>query len=383
MGLAAKILKGDVQSAARLISLIEDGAPEALKEMESLYPHTGRAYIVGVTGAPGVGKSTLTDNLIACFRQQNMTIGVIAIDPTSALTGGAILGDRVRMQRHSADPAVFIRSLATRGWAGGLAKAAIGAVHVMDAMGKDIILVETVGSGQVEIDIVKAADTTLLVLAPGAGDEIQTMKAGILESADIIAVNKADKEGADRLKADLESMLAMKSRRTGEWLPPIVLTEAINNKGTDGLGAAITNHREHLKSSGELPARRRERAKLELLESVEGLIKDIIHNFDGGGYLEKMADDMQTGRINPPRAAREITERLAGELDKLKNADGECISTHPPDPLPLTREGGVNMRGGPRPPLKNSFPLSKSGEGDKGGVVDKQSKNENRGKHGL
>jgi LAO/AO transport system kinase len=319
MSLAAKVLKGDVHAAARLISLIEDEAPEAVAEMESIYPHTGRAYIVGVTGAPGVGKSTLSDGLINFFRKQKMTIGVIAIDPTSALTGGALLGDRIRMQRHSADPAVFIRSLATRGWAGGLAKAAIGAVHVMDAMGKDIILVETVGSGQVEIDIVKAADMTLLVLAPGAGDEIQTMKAGILEAADILVVNKADKEGADRLKADLESMLSLKTRRTGEWLPPVVLTEVINDKGTDELGAVVLKHREYLKTSGGMTGRRRERARLELLTTVEGLIKDMVHELDGGAYLERLVDDMQKGKTNPRNAALKITERLAGELDKLKN----------------------------------------------------------------
>jgi LAO/AO transport system kinase len=310
MSLAAKVLKGDVRAAARLISLIEDESPEAPAEMESLYPHTGKAYIVGVTGAPGVGKSTLTDNLIGAFRQQNMTVGVIAIDPTSALTGGAILGDRVRMQQHSADPAVFIRSLATRGWAGGLAKAAIGAVHVMDAMGKDIILVETVGSGQVEIDIVKAADTTLLVLAPGAGDEIQTMKAGILESADIIAVNKADKEGADRLKADLALMLSMKARPGGEWLPPIVLTEAVNDKGTDGLVASILKHREYLKNSGGLIKRRRERAKLELLETVENSIKDMVRGLDGGAFVEKLIGEIQKGKTSPQNAAQEILELL-------------------------------------------------------------------------
>ena len=225
--LAAAVLKGDVRAAARLITLIEDESPDALAALESLYPHTGKAYIVGVTGAPGVGKSTLTDSLIDVFRRQGKTIGVIAIDPTSALTGGALLGDRIRMQRHAADPAVFIRSLATRGWVGGLAKAALGAVHVMDAMGKDIILVETVGSGQVELDIVKAADTTLLVLAPGAGDEIQTMKAGILESADVIAINKADNEGADRLKADLEAMLAMKTQDSQR------LAAAYNPYGSD------------------------------------------------------------------------------------------------------------------------------------------------------
>ena len=321
MSLAAKVLKGDVKAAARLISLIEDESAEAIKEMESLYPHTGRAHIVGVTGAPGVGKSTLTDNLIGFFRRQNMTVGVIAIDPTSALTGGALLGDRIRMQRHTADPEVFIRSLATRGWVGGLAKAAIGAVHVMDAMGKDIILVETVGSGQVEIDIVKAADTTLLVMAPGAGDEIQTMKAGILESADVIAVNKADKEGADRLKIDLAAMLEMKTQRPGDWLTTVVLTEAINDKGTDEISSMLLKHREYLKASGELPKRRRERAKLELLETIEGYLKDMIHNLDGGAYLEKLVDDLLKGKKSPQSAASDITSRLAGKLTSSKEQE--------------------------------------------------------------
>jgi len=321
MSLAAKVLKGDVQAAARLISLIEDESAEALKEMESLYPYTGKAHIVGVTGAPGVGKSTLMDNLIGFFRRQNMTVGVIAIDPTSALTGGALLGDRIRMQRHTADPKVFIRSLATRGWVGGLAKAAIGAVHVMDAMGKDIILVETVGSGQVEIDIVKAADTTLLVMAPGAGDEIQTMKAGILESADVIAVNKADKEGADRLKIDLAAMLEMKTQRPGDWLTTVVLTEAINDKGTDEISSMLLKHREYLKASGELPKRRRERAKLELLETIEGYLKDMIHNLDGGAYLEKLVDDLLKGKKSPQSAASDIKSRLAGKLTSSKEQE--------------------------------------------------------------
>lgn len=310
MSLAARVIKGDVRAAARLITLIEDESPEALKEMESLYPHTGKAYIIGVTGAPGVGKSTLTDCLIGFFRKKKMSVGVIAIDPTSALTGGALLGDRIRMQKHSADPHVFIRSLATRGWTGGLAKAAIGAAHVMDAMGKDIILLETVGSGQVEIDIVKAADTTLLVMAPGSGDEIQVMKAGILESADVIAVNKADKEDAGRLKTDLEMALGLKPRNPGEWLPPIVSTEATNDKGTKSLAEALLKHREYLKESGGLSGRRRERAKLELMEALESDIKKMVHSLDGGNFLEKTVDDLQKGKISPQTAAREIMDRM-------------------------------------------------------------------------
>jgi LAO/AO transport system kinase len=313
MTLASKVLKGDVQAAARLISLIEDESAEALSEMASLYPHTGKAYIVGVTGAPGVGKSTLTDNLIGFFRRKNMSVGVIAIDPTSALTGGALLGDRIRMQRHGADPAVFIRSLATRGWTGGLAKAAIGAVRVMDAMGKDIILVETVGSGQVETDIVKAADTTLLVLSPGSGDEIQTMKAGILESADVIAVNKADKEGAAQLETDLAMMLTMKVKHSGDWLTPVVLTEAIKDKGTEELASAHLRHRDYLKTGGELSRRRRERAKLELMETVEAYIKDVIYQLDKGDYLEKLVDDLVAGRKSPQSAARDIARYILKE----------------------------------------------------------------------
>jgi LAO/AO transport system kinase len=321
MGLATKVLAGDVQAAARLISQIEDEAPDVLEEMDSIYPHTGRAYIVGVTGSPGVGKSTLIDNLIGFLRKKGMSIGVIAIDPTSALTGGAILGDRVRMQRHSTDPGVFIRSVATRGWVGGLAKATIGAIHVMDAMGKAVILVESVGSGQAEIDIVKAADTTLVVLTPEAGDEIQMMKAGILEAVDVFVINKADKEGADRLKKDLQAMLMMKARRSDEWQPGIILTEAISDKGTEALAEEILRHREFLVTSGELPKRQRERARLELLETAEGFIKDFIQRMDKGDYLEKLVDDLLHGRTNPHRATLEITRRLTNNLSGLKDGD--------------------------------------------------------------
>jgi LAO/AO transport system kinase len=307
--LAAKVIKGDVRAAARLITLIEDESTEALDALDELYPHTGKAYIIGVTGAPGVGKSTLTDCLIDIFRQQGKSVGVIAIDPTSALTGGALLGDRIRMQRHAADPAVFIRSLATRGWVGGLAKAALGTVHVMDAMGKDVILLETVGSGQVELDIVKAADTTLLVLTPGAGDEVQTMKAGILESADVIAINKADYEGADQVKADLETMLAMKSKDSSDWLPPVVLTEAVNGKGVAELVKALEKHHSHLKSSQQIVQHRRERVRLELLENVEAYLKNLVKGLDDN-ILEKTVDELQQGKTTPRRAAQKILKRL-------------------------------------------------------------------------
>ncbi len=316
MGLAEKITSGDVKAAARLISLLEDDSHEVPAEMEGIYARTGKSHIVGITGAPGAGKSTLTDNLIGYLRKQDRKIGVIAIDPTSALTGGAILGDRVRMQRHSTDRNVFIRSLATRGWVGGLAKAAIGAIHVMDAMGKDIIFVETVGSGQVEIDIVRATDTTIVVMTPGAGDEIQMMKAGILESVDIFVVNKADTEGADRLKTGLEAMLEMRERPKDDRIPPIIMTEAINDKGTGELVDEIFGHRKFLDSGGRMEERRRERAKLEIMENVESVVKNYIHKLDGGARLEKLVDDMIKGKTNPYRAALEIAGRFNGEIDR-------------------------------------------------------------------
>jgi LAO/AO transport system kinase len=320
MELASRVLQGDTIAAAKLISGIEDEVPSAREEMSYLYPHTGKAYVIGITGSPGAGKSTLTNNLIGFFRTQNMSVGVIAIDPTSAFTGGAILGDRVRMQHHSADKEVFIRSLATRGWVGGLAKATTGAIHVMDALGKDVILVETVGSGQIEIDITRAADTTLLILTPAAGDAIQMMKAGILEAADIFVINKADKGGADLLKTDLEAMLAMRAQPANGWQPGIVLTEAIYDKGTKELGEEILRHREFLISSGELQRRQRERVKLELMETVEGFLKDFIHEVDKGDYLSRLIDELTQGKTNPHAAALEIIRRLAKELSRLEDS---------------------------------------------------------------
>jgi len=316
MTLAEKIISGDIQAAARLITLLEDGSPEALTEIDALYSHTGKAGIVGITGAPGTGKSTLTDNLVSSFRVHEKSVGVVAIDPTSALTGGALLGDRIRMQRHSADSQVFIRSLATRGWSGGLARATLGAVRVMDAMGKDIILVETVGSGQVELDIFRAADTTLVVLTPGSGDDIQIMKAGILEVVNIFVVNKSDKEGADHLKSDIEAMLSVANRSNEEWEPPIVLTEAIHDKGTAELTEVILKHRDYLLSGGGMEQRRRERVKLELLENVEGFIKDHLSTIKMSAEFEKMVDDLLKGGTVPRRAAEELIDLLVEKRRK-------------------------------------------------------------------
>ncbi|MBM4447942.1 MAG: methylmalonyl Co-A mutase-associated GTPase MeaB [Chloroflexi bacterium] len=316
--LASKVLSGDTIAAAKLISGIADEVPGAFEEMSHIYPHTGKAYIVGITGAPGAGKSTLTSNLISHFRKENRTVGVIAIDPTSAFTGGALLGDRVRMQQHGEDKDVFIRSLATRGLQGGLAKATIGTIHIMDAMGKDIILVETVGSGQIEIDITRVADTTLFVMTPGAGDAIQMMKAGILEATDIFVINKADKGGADVIKADLQSMLSMKSWLPGEWQPSITLTEALYNKGTAELAAEIAKHRQYLRSTGELEKRKKQRLKLELMESVERLVKDRVSSIDRGEYLDTLIDDLLKGKTDPQTASLHLVSRLVTELGPVR-----------------------------------------------------------------
>lgn len=312
MKLANKILEGNVLAAAKLMTDIEAAVPGAVEELKSIYPHTGKAYIVGITGAPGVGKSTLVDTLIAIFRRENVTVGVIAIDPTSPFTGGAILGDRIRMQKHSLDKDVFIRSLATRGWGGGLSKATISMIHVMDAMSKEIILVETVGAGQAEIDITRVADTSIVVITPGMGDEIQMMKAGILEAADIFIINKADREGTDNLKSQLEVMLEMKVYPPDEWKPSIVLTEAIHDKGTEELVAAIFRHREFLVSGGGMDKRRRERAKLELIEAIEGPLKDYIYQqIDKGDYFDKLVDDLVQRKANPHSAAVKIIEQFS------------------------------------------------------------------------
>jgi len=309
MELTEKILAGDIRAAARLMRRIEDGVPGAVEELKRLYPHTGKAYVVGVTGAPGAGKSTLVDTLVTVFRSRRLTTGVVAIDPSSPFTGGAILGDRIRMQKHSTDPGVFIRSVAARGWLGGLARAAISIIHIMDAMRKDIILVETVGIGQAEVDITRLADTTLFLLTPTAGDAIQMMKAGILEAADIFVINKADQEGAARLKIELQTMLGMKGHTANEWQPPIVLTEALKSKGIEELVAEIMKHKEFLAASGGMEKRRKERARLELVEAIEGSLKDYINAEVDKAYLEKLVDDLIQKKTNPHSAASAIINR--------------------------------------------------------------------------
>ncbi len=308
-----KILAGNVQAASQLIRGIEDETPAAIAELKNIYPHTGKAHIVGLTGAPGVGKSTLIDALIAALRKRNMTVGVVAVDPTSPFSGGAILGDRVRMQQHCVDRGVFIRSMANRGWAGGLARATISAVHVMDAMGKDIILVETVGAGQSEVDIARVADTAVVILSPVSGDEMQMIKAGIMEIADIFVVNKADKEGANTIASAIQFMLEMKPCPPPKWKPPILLTEAVFNKGIEPLVDEITRHRRYLTDSGELEKRRKERAKLELIEAIESSVKSYVFQ-EVASDLEKLVDDITRRKVDPYTAALEIINKFSRQL---------------------------------------------------------------------
>ncbi|MFC2051197.1 methylmalonyl Co-A mutase-associated GTPase MeaB [Chloroflexota bacterium] len=304
MKLVNRILEGDILAAAKLMRCVEDEVTDA-EELENVYLHTGRAYIIGVAGAPGAGKSTLIGCLIKAFREKNMTIGVVAMDPSSPFTGGAILGDRIRMQNYGVDKDVFIRSLATRGWKGGLARATVSMINIMDCMGKDVIFVEAVGSGQGEVDIGKVADTLIVVLTPGMGDEIQMMKAGILEAADIFVINKADKDGVENLVTGLNVMLEMSSHYPGGWKPGIILTEAVSDKGTEQLADEILRHREFLTSSGELEKRRKQRAKLELMMAIESYLENRVEGMDSD-YLERLVDDLVQRKINPQSAALKI-----------------------------------------------------------------------------
>jgi LAO/AO transport system kinase len=311
MDLASKVLQGDVLSAARLIRCLEDEVAGAAEELEALYVKTGRAHIVGITGAPGVGKSTVLGCLIGSFRKKQMTVGVVAVDPSSPFSGGAILGDRVRMQAYGVDKDVFIRSLASRGWKGGLSRATVSTVQVMDAMGKDIIFVEAVGSGQADVDIALISDTVVLVLNPGAGDDVQMMKAGILETADVFVVNKSDLAGAEQLRQGLMSMLALSARGgpAGGLKPDIIMAEATCNKGTEEMAEAILRHREFLSASGEMRKRREERARLELAWAVEDYLRKHIDSMDQQ-QLARMVGDLAQRKTNPRSVVSEIIARM-------------------------------------------------------------------------
>jgi GTPase len=316
--LVARARCGEHRAVARLISLVEagadgDGAGGVLREVAAaLAPHAGRAHVVGLTGPPGVGKSTSTSALVSTLRARGRRVGVLAVDPSSPFSGGALLGDRVRMGAHATDDGVFIRSMASRGHLGGLAWATPQALRVLDAAGCDVVLVETVGVGQSEIEVVALADTTVVVLAPGAGDGVQAAKAGILEVADVLAVNKADRPGAVRTVRELEQAIAMGAGGTG-WTPPVLTMTAARDEGVDGLVDALDAHRAWLEASGERTRRRRVRAAAEIeaitLERVRRRLGDL-------RATTALADRVTAGRLDPFRAADELLATLRPEPDR-------------------------------------------------------------------
>ena len=301
---AEKVIAGDIRAVARLIRDIDDGMPEVREILKELYPSTGKAYVIGITGAPGVGKSTLVDQMLNHIRKDDKTVGVLAVDPTSPFSGGAILGDRVRMQRHSMDEGVFIRSMATRGHFGGLTQSTRSAIDVLDAMGKDYIIVETVGVGQDEVDVVKSAHTTVIVVIPGMGDDIQAIKAGILETGDIFLINKADREGSDKTMSDLRLMTDMDKKKYegGKWKPPILKVQAVFDTGIREFLEEIEKHRQYLieTSDGLQFRRKRNRVQDELTEMVKNrLIEEVLENLTETGEFDRAVDSIVEGKLDP------------------------------------------------------------------------------------
>jgi LAO/AO transport system kinase len=312
MGIAEKVTKGDIRAVARLIRDIDDKVTEAREVLKDLYPSTGKAYVVGITGAPGVGKSTLVDQMVTHLRKAGKTVGVLAVDPTSPFSGGAILGDRVRMQRHSMDEGVFIRSMATRGYFGGLTQSTRSAIDVLDAMGKDYIIVETVGVGQDEVDIVQSAHTTIITLIPGMGDDIQALKAGILEVGDIFVINKSDREGADRTVNDIRLMIEMDEKRyKNGWKPPILTAQAVFDKGIKEILDEIERHRAYLTSSPTRVSRvKYEKARNDLTEMIKDkILHEILDDIIDSGEFEKVLQSIVDRKIDPYTACDSIVSK--------------------------------------------------------------------------
>jgi LAO/AO transport system kinase len=297
---------GDPRALARLVSLVEDFSPQLRPIMQAIAPLTGQAHVVGLTGSPGVGKSTVVAALVRRYRDQGRRVGVLAVDPSSPFTGGALLGDRVRMQEHATDDQVFIRSMASRGHLGGLAQATPQALRILDAAGFGLVLVETVGVGQAEVEIASLADTVLVVVAPGLGDSIQAAKAGILEIADVFAINKSDRPGSQEVIRDLRTMLAMATYRPEDWKPPLVPTAAATGEGAGDLAAAIDEHRDWLAASGRRQERRQARAAAEISAIAVGELRQRAGQLPGASRLDELAERVCAGKLDPYSAADEL-----------------------------------------------------------------------------
>ncbi len=311
--LVAQAREGRPRAVARLISLVEGASPQLREVMAALAPLTGGAYVVGLTGSPGVGKSTSTSALVSAYRRAGKRVGVLAVDPSSPFSGGALLGDRVRMSEHASDPGVYIRSMATRGHLGGLAWSAPQAIRVLDAAGCDVVLVETVGVGQSEVEIASQADTSVVLLAPGMGDGIQAAKAGILEIGDVYVVNKADRDGADATARELNHMLGLgEARAPGDWRPPIVKTVAARGEGVDEVVEALEKHRAWMEEHGVLGERRRARASHEVETIAVTALRERIGDLRGDRRLGVLAERIVSGELDPYAAADELVAGLTG-----------------------------------------------------------------------
>lgn len=301
--LVQQALEGERRALARLLTIVENGGERGQAVVTELFPRTGNAWLIGITGSPGTGKSTLVSALALAYRAEGKRVGIVAVDPTSPFSGGAILGDRVRMMEHIHDPGVFMRSMATRGQLGGLARATLDVARVFDACGYDIVIVETVGVGQDEVDVASATHTTVLVQVPGLGDDVQAIKAGVMEIGDIYVVNKADRDGADRLVAELTMLLSLSEH--GDWLPPIVRTIATQREGVDSLVVAIRKHREHLETTGRIAARRLRQSRSEIMMIArDELLTRVERN--GTETLTRLAAEVAEHRTPPFEAARQI-----------------------------------------------------------------------------
>ena len=312
-----RIRKGEVRALARAISAIEDGAPESIDLLKSLFSYSGKARVIGLTGAPGAGKSTLVDQLAREYRKQEKTVGIVAVDPTSPYTGGAILGDRIRMQAHHADPGIYIRSMATRGFLGGLARTTNDVATALDASGKDMILIETVGVGQDEVDIVRLADITVVILVPGMGDDVQTIKAGIMEIADIFVINKSDREGADRVEREIRAMQTLDIRKD-QWTPPIVKTVASEGKGIPELAAVISNYENFLQQKNLLLKKKISNWQERLVEMLrDALLDRLINERMQKGDVARLAADIAEHRRDPYSLVEEIVNSYTRSGDRV------------------------------------------------------------------